>query len=225
MRLSAFYVLHNPAKVLDPQWILDCAEDMHDQQDELEKTLINKYNEGLRSEKIVSMTRDAEEFARMRQRLEDTEARLEQHEAAAKHELEQSREELEARVAELEKDMEEVCNGGVLSYKRMKTNSKLRSRLHKFTPFQSMKALDKFLNWVNYKGVAERLITYRKDNSKPNDASDEAMYRPIRNSRLLDWKDQFLITMTYIYSGKWSNSSKCIVAVVILLSRRAIILI
>ena len=38
MRLSAFYVLHNPAKVLDPQWILDCAEDMHDQQDELEKT-------------------------------------------------------------------------------------------------------------------------------------------------------------------------------------------
>jgi hypothetical protein len=60
MRLSAFYSLHNPAKVLDPQWILDFAEDMHSQQDELEYTLLRKYNEGLRSEKIVSMTKDAE---------------------------------------------------------------------------------------------------------------------------------------------------------------------
>ena len=149
------------------------------------------------------MTRDAEEFARMRQRLEDTEARLEQHEAAAKHELEQSREELEARVAELEKDMEEVCNGSVLSYKRMKSNPKLRSRLHKFTPFQSMKTLDTFLNWINYKGVAEPLIMYRKDKAKPNNSSGDAMNRPIHNTkRLLDWKDQFLMTMTYIYSGK-----------------------
>jgi hypothetical protein len=202
MRLSAFYSLHNPAKVLDPQWILDFAEDMHSQQDELEYTLLRKYNEGLRSEKVVSMTRDAEEFARMQHRLEDTEARLEQHEAAAKHELEQSRQELEARVAELENDMEEMCDGGALSYTRMKSNPKLESRLHKFTPFQSMKALDKFLNWINYKGVAERLITYRKDTSKPNNLAGDAMYRPVRNNRLLGWKDQFLMTMTYIYSGK-----------------------
>ena len=110
-------------------------------------------------------------------------------------------------------------------YTAMKNNRKLQSRLHKFTPFQSMKALDKFLNWINYKGVAERLITHRKDNSKPNDSSGDAMYRPIHNNRLLDWKDQFLMTMTYIYSGKWSNSSKCIVAVVILLPRHVIIFI
>jgi hypothetical protein len=208
MRLSAFYSLHNLAKMLDPQWILDFAEDMHDQQDELEQTLLHKYNEGFRSEKIVSMTRDAEEFARMRQRLEDTEARLEQHEAEAKHELEQSREELEARVAELEKDVEERWEGGALSYTRIKSNAKLESRLHKFTPFHSIKALDKFLNWINYKGVAERLIRYRAGRCKPNDSSGDAMNRPVHNTtRLLDWKDQFLMTMTYIYSGKWSTSS------------------
>jgi hypothetical protein len=164
---------------------------------------LNKYNEGFRSEKIVSMTRDAEEFARTRRRLEDTEAKLEQHEAEAKHELEQSREELEARVVKLEKDMEETCDGGVLSYKRMQTNRKLRRRLHKFTPFQSMKALDKKINWINYKGVAERLIMYRKYPCKPNNSSGDAMNRPIHNTKsLLDWKDQFLMTMTYIYSGK-----------------------
>jgi hypothetical protein len=116
MHLSAFYSLHNPAKVLDPH----CAEDMRDQKNELEQTLINKYNERLRSDKIVGMTRDDQELARMQQRLEDKEARLEQHEAEAKHKLEKSREELEGRVAELEKDMEKMCEGGVLSYTAMK---------------------------------------------------------------------------------------------------------
>ena len=201
--MFAFYSLHNPAKLVDPQWILDLAEDMHGQQDELEQTLLAKYGEGFRSDKITSMTRDVEEFSRMRQRLEDTDARLEQHEAAAKHELEQSREELEARVAELENNMKGICNGGALSYDRIKSTPKLQSRLHKFTPFHSMKSLDKFLAWINYKGVAERLITYTKGSAKPNTPAGDGTTRFVKNEeRLLKWKDQFLMTMTYIYSGK-----------------------
>jgi hypothetical protein len=98
MRLSAFYSVHNTAKVLDPEWIVTMAEDWIDKQQELENHLVAKYNEGLRSERIASMARSAAEFAQLRQRLEETDARLQQHEADAKHELEQSREELEAKI-------------------------------------------------------------------------------------------------------------------------------
>jgi hypothetical protein len=211
MRLSAFYSVHNKAKVLDPEWIVTMAEDWIDKQEELDQHLVAKYNEGLCSERIVSMTRPAEEFAQLRQRLEETDARLQQHEAEAKHELEQSREELEAKIAELESDVKGLCKGASLSYSRIKTCPKLQSRLGKFTPFKSMEALDTFLDWINHKGVAERLIVYRKARCKPNNPIGDNMKR-LTKERLLDWKDQFLMTMTYIYSGTCcssSNSGSC----------------
>ena len=69
-----------------------------------------------------------------------------------------------------------------------------------------MEALDTFLDWINHKGVAERLIVYRKSSRKPNNPIGDNMKR-FTKDRLLDWKDQFLMTMTYIYSGKSCSSS------------------
>ena len=48
-RLAAFYAIHNPRKLLDPSFVIDCADRYQDDPNRLEQILVSHYQVGLRS--------------------------------------------------------------------------------------------------------------------------------------------------------------------------------
>ena len=48
-RLAAFYAIHNPRKLLDPSFVIDCANRYQDEPDQLEQILVRHYQVGLHS--------------------------------------------------------------------------------------------------------------------------------------------------------------------------------
>jgi hypothetical protein len=46
-RLAAFYAIQNPKKLLDPSYIIECANHYQDELDQLERVLVGQYGVGL----------------------------------------------------------------------------------------------------------------------------------------------------------------------------------
>lgn len=71
-----------------------------------------------------------------------------------------------------------------------------------FTPFRTVKALDEYMDWINTGGAAEKLCQYKKSNAKPpSSVGDEFKRNPDKGNHSLGWKDEFLLTLSYLYSG------------------------
>ena len=61
-----------------------------------------------------------------------------------------------------------------------------------------VEAFNAFLVWINQKGAAEHLIQYRAGNVQaPGDDTTNRMHK----NDGMNWKDQCLLTLVYMYSG------------------------
>jgi hypothetical protein len=73
-RLAAFYAIHNPRKLLDPSFVIDCANRYQDEPDQLEQILVRHYQVGLRS-----LTQQQEQQQRQQQQPQPSSATASPH--------------------------------------------------------------------------------------------------------------------------------------------------
>ena len=133
-------------------------------------------------------------------------------EMTAKHDkLQQELKEMEERIRTLETEawelkfkIDELLKGSVLSYEKLTNDPKLQRHLCDFTSFTDFEAMEDFLDYLNDGGVCERLILYNSKTKKAPDAEgDKVSIKFDRGGRprSQNWKDDFLVTMVYLYSG------------------------
>jgi hypothetical protein len=142
--------------------------------------------------------------------LQDKIKQLEESEEKRKQQQQQMQEiktqlsDLEKASAENMRQLNECLAGSNLSYAKLQADPELQRRMPTFTPFTSFEAMDSFLDWLNTEGVAERLVMYRGPSSAkpPTPEGDrKKMNLNAGPQPQLKWRDQFLLTMCYLYSG------------------------
>ena len=69
----------------------------------------------------------------------------------------------------------------------------------------TVEANDKFLEWINQKGAAESLLTYTSQSAQAPTGPDKDRKRSVNQKKRagsLNYKNQYLVTMFYLYSGE-----------------------